>query len=128
MSECKDLKELEVKLKKEEIEAIKLVDIEKMKIKNCAKKMKLSIEEFTQILASGRNKLAKCVNEGNVIKISVEEDEPIDDNIYFTFRCATCGTIYKITGYEERVECPLCFSNKVMSAEEAGFDKKSYWC
>lgn len=128
MSEYKDLKELEVKLKKEEIEAIKLVDIEKIKIKNCAKKMKLSIEEFTQILESGRYKLAKFINEGNIIKILIEEDELIDENIYFTFRCATCGTIYKVTGYEERVECPLCFSNKVMSAEEAGFDKKSYWC
>lgn len=128
MSESSNLKQLELRLKKEEIEAIRLVDIEKMKIKNCAKKMKMSVDEFTELLNSARTKLAKSIKEGNIIKVLIEEDEPIDDTLYFTFRCATCGTIYKVTGYEERVECPLCFSNKVMSAEEAGFDKKSYWC
>ncbi|MGL5752161.1 MAG: DUF134 domain-containing protein [Paraclostridium sp.] len=128
MSENIDLKQIEVRLKKEEIEAIKLVDIEKIKIKNCAKKMKISVDEFTQILNSARSKLAKNINEGNIIKIVIQEEEPIDNTLYFTFRCATCGTIYKVTGHEERVICPLCSSNKVMSAEEAGFDKKSYWC
>lgn len=128
MSEQLDLSKLEIRLKKEEIEAIRLVDIEKIKIKNCAKKMKISVDEFNEILNNARTKIAKCIYEGNIIKILLEEDEPIDNNIYFTFRCATCGTIYKVTGCEERVECPLCFSNKVMSAEEAGFDKKSYWC
>ena len=127
MSEDKDLKPLEIRLKKEEVEAIKLVDIQKNKIKNAAKKMKLSIEEFNVILQSGRGKIAKYIDEGNTIKILIEEDEPVDDTLYFTFRCAICGTIYKVTGYEERVQCPLCFSNKVMSAQEAGFYKKSYW-
>lgn len=128
MSEQLDLSKLEIRLKKEEIEAIRLVDIEKMKIKNCAKKMKISVDEFNEILNNARTKIANYIYEGNIIEILLEEDEPIDNNTYFTFRCATCGTIYKVTGFEERVECPLCFSNKVMSAEEAGFDKKSYWC
>ncbi|MGL5346835.1 MAG: DUF134 domain-containing protein [Peptostreptococcaceae bacterium] len=127
MSEDKDLKPLEIKLKKEEVEAIRLVDIQKIKIKNAAKKMKLSIVEFNVILQSGRGKVAKYIDEGNTIKILIEEEEYVDDTLYFTFRCATCGTIYRVTGYEERVQCPLCFSNKVMSAEEAGFYKKSYW-
>lgn len=128
MSEQVDLSKFEIRLKKEEIEAIRLVDIEKIKIKNCAKKMKISLDEFNEILNNARTKIANYIYEGNIIEILLEEDEPIDNNTYFTFRCATCGTIYKVTGYEERVECPLCFSNKVMSAEEAGFDKKSYWC
>ena len=119
-------KQIELKLKKEEIEAIKLVDIEKIKIKTCAKKMKITVEEFNETLNSARTKIAKSIGKDNVIKIILEEEQ-IDNNLYFTFRCATCGTIYKVTGYEERIACPLCTSNKVMSAEEAGFDKKSYW-
>lgn len=122
-----DYKTIELKLRKEEIEAIKLVDIEKLKLKNCAKKMKMTVDEFNELLNNARTKLAKNITEGNIIKISIEE-EVIDNTLYFTFRCATCGTIYKVTGCEERVQCPLCYSNKVMSAEEAGFDKKSYWC
>ena len=127
MSESDNLKLVEVKLKKEEIETINLADMQQIKIKNCARKMKISVDEFNKILNNGRSKLAKYISEGNTITILIEEDEPIDTTLYFTFRCAVCGTIYKVTGYEEKVECPLCFSNKVMTAEEAGFNKKSYW-
>ena len=101
--------------------------MQQIKIKNCARKMKISVDEFNKILNNGRSKLAKYISEGNTITILIEEDEAIDTTLYFTFRCAVCGTIYKVTGYEDKVECPLCFSNKVMTAEEAGFNKKSYW-
>ncbi|MGL5756546.1 MAG: DUF134 domain-containing protein [Paraclostridium sp.] len=117
----------EIKLSKAELEAIKLVDIEKIKIKTCAKKMKLTLAEFNETLESARTKIAKNIDDGKTIKIILEEVE-IDKTLYFTFRCAICGTIYKVTGYEERIICPLCESNKVMSLEESGFDEKSYWC
>ena len=89
--------------------------------------MKITLDEFNQILDSARSKIAKNIVEGNTIKIILEE-QVVDDTIYFTFSCAVCGTIYKVTGYEERITCPLCLSNKVMSLEESGFDKKNYWC
>ncbi|MRZ78963.1 DUF134 domain-containing protein [Paeniclostridium sordellii] len=127
MTENRDLQKTEVKLSKLELEAIKLVDIEKIKVKKCAKKMKITVDEFEEILNSARTKIAKNILDGNTIKIIVEEEQ-IDNTLYFTFRCATCGTIYKVTGYEERIHCPLCESNKVMSLEESGFDKKGYWC
>lgn len=127
MTENRDLQKTELKLSKLELEAIKLVDIEKIKVKKCAKKMKITVDEFEEILNSARTKIAKNILDGNTIKIIVEEEQ-IDNTLYFTFRCATCGTIYKVTGYEERIYCPLCESNKVMSLEESGFDKKGYWC
>ncbi|MDU1454920.1 MAG: DUF134 domain-containing protein [Paeniclostridium sordellii] len=127
MTENRDLQKTEVKLSKLELEAIKLVDIEKIKVKKCAKKMKITVDEFEEILNSARTKIAKNILDGNTIKIIVEEEQ-IDNTLYFTFRCATCGTIYKVTGYEESIHCPLCESNKVMSLEESGFDKKGYWC
>lgn len=127
MNENNNSQQIEIKLSKKELEAIKLVDIEKIKIKTCAKKMKLTLDEFTEILEGARTEIAKNIDEGNIIKIILEEPQ-IDNTLYFTFRCATCGTIYKVTGYEERIICPLCESNKVMSLEESGFDEKSYWC
>ena len=125
MTENRDLQKTEVKLSKLELEAIKLVDIEKIKVKKCAKKMKITVDEFEEILNSARTKIAKNILDGNTIKIIVEEEQ-IDNTLYFTFRCAVCGTIYKINGYEDKIACPLCLSNKVMSAKEAGFYKKSY--
>lgn len=123
MDEDKQIKLLELSLKEEEIEAIKLVDIKKLKIKSCAKKMKISTQKFKEILESGREKIAKTLENGNTVKILIEEDEPIDNTLYLIFRCATCGTIYKVTGYEEKIACPLCFSSKVMSLEESGLLK-----
>lgn len=121
----KDIRNVEVKLSKKEMEAIKLMDIKHLKAKNCAKKMKLNKNEFDPILKSARNKIANKIIDNSFIKITVEE-ELVDNTLYFTFRCATCGTIYKVTGYEDKVQCPLCLSNKVMSAKEAGFHKISY--
>ena len=68
-------KQIELKLKKEEIESIKLVDIEKIKIKTCAKKMKMSAEEFNETLNSARTKIAKSIGKDNVIKIILEEEQ-----------------------------------------------------
>ncbi|MEG2787794.1 MAG: DUF134 domain-containing protein, partial [Romboutsia sp.] len=70
-----NLQQIEIKLSKKELEAIKLVDIEKIKTKTCAKKMKLSLDEFTEILESARIKIAKNLDEGNIIKIILEEPQ-----------------------------------------------------
>ena len=121
----KDICTVDLKLSKKEIEAIKLRDIEDLKPKLCAKKMNLKIDEFENILNNARYKIAKEIYYNNCIKIVIEE-EIQEDELYFTFRCAVCGTIYKINGYEDKIACPLCLSNKVMSAKEAGFYKKSY--
>ena len=88
MTENRDLQKTEVKLSKLELEAIKLVDIEKIKVKKCAKKMKITVDEFEEILNSARTKIAKNILDGNTIKIIVEEEQ-IDNTLYFTFRCAT---------------------------------------
>ncbi|MFR4764741.1 MAG: DUF134 domain-containing protein [Paraclostridium sordellii] len=77
MTENRDLQKTELKLSKLELEAIKLVDIEKIKVKKCAKKMKITVDEFEEILNSARTKIAKNILDGNTIKIIVEEEEII---------------------------------------------------
>ena len=122
----KDIFAVDLKLNKREIEAIKLRDIKALKPKACAKKMNLKIDEFENILNNARYKIANEIYENNCIKVVIEDDISQDNTLYFTFRCAVCGTIYKVDGYEDKILCPLCLSNKVMSAKEAGFYKKSY--
>lgn len=117
----------ELRLTKNEIEAIKLVDIDNLKVKNCAKKMNLSVDKFEELLKTGRHKIAKEIYDKNVINVIEEKDQPADNTLYILFRCAVCGTIYKLTGQEDTVQCPMCLSNKIMGVKEAGFCKKNYW-
>lgn len=126
MESDKDIYTMELRLSKKEIEAIKLRDIEELKPKLCAKKMNLKMNEFENVLNNARYKIAKEIYYNNCIKIVIEENSLEEDTLYFTFRCAVCGTIYKVNGYEEKIACPLCLSNKVISTKEAGFWKKSY--
>ncbi len=117
----------EIRFTKNEIEAIKLVDIDNLNIKSCAKKMNLNKDKFEELLNNARKKIAKEIYDKNIINRIEEKDEPIDNTIYIFFRCAVCGTVYKLTGQEEKVKCPMCFSNKIMDVKEAGFYKKNCW-
>jgi predicted DNA-binding protein (UPF0251 family) len=64
------LKELEeVELSKEEVEAIKLIDLEKKSQIEIAKKMEISQPTLSRILISARNKIADSLINGKAIKI-----------------------------------------------------------
>lgn len=56
-------------LKIEEIEAIRLKDIEKFEQEECAEKMEISRQTFQRILAKGREKIADSIINGKAIRI-----------------------------------------------------------
>jgi len=58
-----------VELKKEELEAIRLKNIEKLDQADCAKKMDTSPATFQRILSSAYEKLAYALTQGKAIKI-----------------------------------------------------------
>jgi predicted DNA-binding protein (UPF0251 family) len=53
----------------EEIEAIRLKDIEDLDQERCAKEMNVSRTTYTRILESGRKKVAEALIEGKAIRI-----------------------------------------------------------
>jgi len=59
----------EVELSKEEVEAIKLIDLEKKSQTEIAKKMEISQPTLSRILISARNKIADSLINGKAIKI-----------------------------------------------------------
>ncbi len=61
-----------VELSKEEVEALRLKNIEKLDQVSCAKKMKTSQSTFQRILTSAYRKISEALIEGMAIKI-VEE-------------------------------------------------------
>ncbi|MDK2586755.1 DUF134 domain-containing protein [Romboutsia sedimentorum] len=113
--EDETVEEIEVTL--EEIKAINFVDVEGLKYKKCAKKMKLSVNELQYIIINARKKIGRALTEGRVIRII--EEQPI--KMLCKFRCAVCGEIYNIDYTKNEIICPLCFSKEIMTNKEAGF-------
>ena len=59
----------EVELGHDEIEAIRLKDLNKLNQKSCAQKMKISQSTFQRILSSAHQKIAKALIGGCAIRI-----------------------------------------------------------
>ena len=59
----------EISLTVEELEAIRLKDLEKLEQELCAGKMQISRPTFHRILVSARNKLAQALVQGKAIRI-----------------------------------------------------------
>jgi predicted DNA-binding protein (UPF0251 family)/DNA-directed RNA polymerase subunit RPC12/RpoP len=120
----KQIKLETVEITLNEIQAIKLMDVDGLKDKKCAKKMKISTDEFNKLIANARKNIAIALLEGKVIKII--DEITIEDEIttLCKFRCAVCGEIYIIDYTQSKIECPMCFSIKIMTNKEAGFSKE----
>jgi len=59
----------EIDLKVDELEALRLCDLEDLEQKEAARKMKISQSTLSRILRSARKKIAKALIEGKAIKI-----------------------------------------------------------
>lgn len=104
----KDSKE-EVVLKFEELEAIRLKDLEKMNQEECAEKMGISRQTFQNIIESAREKVAKALTDGKAINIS---------GGHYTIKecryvCKECGSVYEVEVEHDKRKCPECRSNRV---------------
>lgn len=109
-------------LKVEELEAIRLKDIENLSQEECAKKMHISRQTFQNIVNSARSKIAIALTQGKAIKI--------DGGHYTTksckFKCLECLTEYQITTNQDKINCPNCNSENVICSKKGEFCSK--WC
>lgn len=112
----------DVILKVEELEAIRLKDIEDLKQEDCAEKMQVSRQTFQNIIDSARKKIAIALTEGKGLRI--------DGGHYTTkqckFKCLNCGEIYDVNYVQDKLECPKCGSKDVTCSKKQTFCKK--WC
>ena len=100
----------EVELKVEELEAIRLKDIEGLTQEECAKKMEISRQTFQNIIESGRKKIAIALTQGKAIKIAGGHYT----TRFCKFRCAKCGYIYtvKYEHVQNALQQKLCATKK----------------
>ena len=68
-SEGKSFKKEEIILSLEELEAVRLKDLEGLSQEKSAQKMKVSDSTFQRVLWSARKKIAKALVEGRFLKI-----------------------------------------------------------
>ena len=106
-------------LKIEELEAIRLKDLEGLEQGECAKKMEVSRPTFQRILTIGREKIADSLVNGKIIHI---EGGNFTRNIC-TINCLTCKREW-IDTYENiglvkngQYLCPHCGSAKINCKE-----------
>ncbi len=102
-------------LKLEELEAIRLKDLEGLEQSECAEKMEVSRPTFHRILLSAREKIADSLVNGKIIHI---EGGNFTRNIC-PVRCLDCGNEWP-ESYENmesikngNYTCPSCGSTKV---------------
>ena len=116
----KDIPEIDKNiLKLEELEAIRLKDLEGMEQEECAAKMEVSRPTFQRILISAREKIADSLINGKSILI---EGGNFTLNIC-PVRCSNCGKEW-LESYENlgaikngEYTCPSCGSHQVFCGQ-----------
>lgn len=94
----------EINLKVEELEALRLKDIEGMHQIDCANKMKISRQTFQLIIDEARRKVAMALIEGKSIHIE-GGDYAMD---VCQYACDQCGNRLDLVFDLKSEECPIC--------------------
>lgn len=101
------LKELdEIILTVEELESIRLKDLENLEQEDCAQRMKISRPTFQRVLGAARNKIAEALVEGKAIRVEGGNYKLARIN----FRCLDCDHEYSVSGgcCRKEISCPNC--------------------
>lgn len=99
----------EVNLKVEELEAMRLKDIEGLNQEECAEKMEISRQTFQNIIDSARQKVAEALTQGKAIKIGGGHYT----SKHCKLKCMDCNTVYEINSEDDQNTCPSCNSKNV---------------
>jgi predicted DNA-binding protein (UPF0251 family) len=112
-----------VRLSLEEIEAIRLKDLEGLEQERCAEKMQISRPTFHRVLASGRAKLADALVNGKAIQIEGGDFGLPQQR----FRCNDDGhewnVPFKTLAGRTPLSCPLCSSANIQPVLPFGFGR-----
>lgn len=113
----------EVTLTVDELEAIRLADLESLYQEQAAEHMKVSRQTFGRIIVSAHRKVAEALVRGKALKIEGGEFEM---TVMRKFKCSDCQNTWEIpygTGRPEN--CPACKSKNIHRAQEdRGYGKE----
>jgi predicted DNA-binding protein (UPF0251 family) len=115
---------VEVNLTVEEVEAIRLKDLENLEQEECAQRMQISRPTFHRVLESARKKLAEALLNGKAIRIEGGNFELATRR----FRCGNDGYEWDVP-FDKMIAghpsvCPSCQSTEIQPAPGFGFGMK----
>jgi uncharacterized protein len=106
----------EIVLALDEVEAVRLADLERQYQEQGAEKMKVSRQTFGRIIESAHQKIADALVNGKALKIEGGNIEMVGKR---KFQCRECGHGWEAAyGKARPSACPECASDKVCRAEE----------
>ena len=118
----------QVNLKLEELEAMRLKDIENLSQEECAERMKVSRQTFQLIIDEARRKVATALTMGKAVSI---EGGTYTFNIC-RYRCESCENEFDEAYEKDAHICPQCGSKAVQCIDSGGFCskrcQKKPWC
>jgi predicted DNA-binding protein (UPF0251 family) len=97
----------EVSLAPDELEAIRLADLNELFQEEAAAEMNISRTTFSRIIMRAHGKIAEAIINGKAIRIS--ENLPQSLKAKSTLHCVQCGR--KFETILENIKCPKCLSN-----------------
>ena len=100
----------EITLKIEELEAMRLKDIEGLNQEECAERMQISRQTFQNIIDSARKKVTIALTEGNAIHISGGNYTLGSCQL----KCLSCGKVYELNHEQDKHTCPYCGSKEIV--------------
>jgi predicted DNA-binding protein (UPF0251 family) len=106
-------------LKLEELEAIRLKDLEGLEQEDCASRMEISRPTFQRILTAAREKVADSLIHGKGIRI---EGGNYTRGIC-PVRCLSCGKVWeesieRLENKDGQISCPDCLSGELECCPE----------
>ncbi|MGQ9497425.1 MAG: DUF134 domain-containing protein [Desulfotomaculales bacterium] len=102
----------EIALTVEEVEALRLKDLEGLEQEACAERMGISRPTFQRILTSARVKLTEALVEGKAIKVEGGHYQFVAR----PWRCTACGAEWEVHPIEKPDErCPACGSARIVT-------------
>lgn len=101
----------------DELEAIRLKDIQDLEQEDCAESMGVSRATFFRILSSARKKIATALIEGKAISIKGGNFK-----FYGNLRCKKCGSVWSenyVADEDGILKCPKCNSQELSLASNS---------
>ncbi len=110
----------EVVLTVEELEALRLKDLEGLEQEECATRMNVSRPTFQRVLTASRYKVADALVGGKVLRVEGGHYRLAKRQ----FRCRTCESEFELPfGTGQRgieIQCPRCHNQAVQRIDQGG--------
>jgi predicted DNA-binding protein (UPF0251 family) len=109
----------EIVLELDEMEALRLADLEGLYQEEAAERMKVSRPTFGRIIETARRKVAEALTTGKALRIEGGEVTVETLKTIRLFRCSDCNHSWELPyGSGRPAECPACKSRNIHRAEE----------